>query len=165
MTGRRERKCFRSPAPWGSGGRMRSTRGPNGRQCSCRCRAAGRLARRDTTFPQFDIFDVLFKRGKRVVQFLFACRAGNVMAHNTAECLRLNRIKFAKSLLDHRSAHGHERVAVVEAKWSKLMTLTANLQSLPEGHSDLARLLPKFSRRFVSFRSWFVKRVFFFAEA
>jgi hypothetical protein len=56
-------KRFRSPAAWGSGGRTRSTKGPNDRQCSPRSRAADRLACKDTTCPRSDKTPA-WRRGK-----------------------------------------------------------------------------------------------------
>src|SRR5216684_1260570 len=63
-----------------------------------------------------------FQRSKGVVQFLVARRAGDVMPCHAAENLCLNRCQFAKNILDHCSAYGHERVSVVEAKRGELVT-------------------------------------------
>src|SRR6266404_1585524 len=56
-----------------------------------------------------------FQGSKGVVQFLVARRAGDVMPYHAAEDLCLNRRQFAKNILDHCSAYGHERVSVVHA--------------------------------------------------
>ena len=106
-----------------------------------------------------------FQRSKSGVQFLVARRAGDVMPHHASENLCLNRCQFAKNILDHCSAYGHERVSVVEAKRGELVTVPTNLQSLSQPHFSPARILPKLSRRFMPLGGGFVKGIFLFTEA
>src|SRR5439155_22841566 len=86
------------------------------------------------------------------------------MPYHAAENLCLNRCQFAKNILDHCSAYGHERVSVVEAKRGELVTTPANLWSLSERHFTPTRILPKLSRRFMPFGGGSGKGIFLFTE-